>query len=359
MSCHICSNNVTPFGEPNFLLFFSSSSPRKSKEKLHTNVTNNVTSSSGLQVTGKDRALFFKRPVLQMSYVMPLPHIRYTRELSLSVDDIARNDSRKKRYEDSKPPKLYEDSFSRGHSSRMSRISLGTQTDFRESETQTLPCSLNNKKYSGELGAMSMLKYGKGLPVQTSQDLEYVDQLREQHDKEANLPPKGDPLRPILQRKIIENKYQIEMNLSQKSGVKTKNWKVHNMKNAVDEYTDQSAMQLEQRMDRIWKQKQKEKDERMRKIRKIHAKEIKNLEWKCNVKNERLYGRAPDRRRQEFRTTFDKIMQQDEVATPTAGSEVNADLDLTAQQLFGRPRTSGTTRRYLILNDFSKRNILF
>ena len=131
------------------------------------------------------------------------------------------------------------------------------------------------------------------------------------------------------------------------------------MKQAVDEWADFSAQQLENRLDRIWKQKQKEKDERMRKIRKIHAKEIKNLEWKCNVKNERLYGRAPDRRRQEFRTTFDKIMQQDEVATPTAGSEVNADLDLTAQQLFGRPRTSGTTRRYLILNDFSKRNILF
>ena len=91
----------------------------------------------------------------------------------------------------------------------MSRISLGTQTDFRESETQTIPCSLNSKKYSGELGAMSMLKYGKGLPVQNSEDLEFVDQLREQHDKEVNLPAKGDPLRPILQRKIIEDKYQI------------------------------------------------------------------------------------------------------------------------------------------------------
>ena len=72
-------------------------------------MTNNVTSSSGLQVTGKDRALFFRRPVLQMSYVMPLPHIRYTRELSLSVDDVARGDQRKKRY-DSERPKLYEDS---------------------------------------------------------------------------------------------------------------------------------------------------------------------------------------------------------------------------------------------------------
>lgn len=55
-----------------------------------------VTSSSGLQVTGKDRALFFRRPVLQMSYVMPLPTIRYTREMSLSVDDLARHDERRR-----------------------------------------------------------------------------------------------------------------------------------------------------------------------------------------------------------------------------------------------------------------------
>ena len=33
--------------------------------------------------------------VLQMSYVMPLPHIRYTRELSLSVDDLAKHDKRR------------------------------------------------------------------------------------------------------------------------------------------------------------------------------------------------------------------------------------------------------------------------
>ena len=49
----------------------------------------------------------------------------------------------------------------------------------------------------------------------------------------------------------------------------------------------------------------------MRKIKKIHEKEIKALEWKCSVKNERLYGRPPDRRRQEFRDSLNKIMQQE------------------------------------------------
>ena len=44
-----------------------------------------------------------------------------------------------------------------------------------------------------------------------------------------------------------------------------------------------------------------------------HEKEIKALEWKCSVKNERLYGRPPDRRRQEFRAALDNIMQQEAV----------------------------------------------
>ena len=43
----------------------------------------------------------------------------------------------------------------------------------------------------GELGALSMLKYGRGLPVQTDEDLVYVDKLRENYEKERNLPPKG------------------------------------------------------------------------------------------------------------------------------------------------------------------------
>ena len=163
----------------------------------------------------------------------------------------------------------------------------------------------------GELGALSVLKYGRGLPVQTSEDLEIVAKIREQHAKERTLPPRGDPRRPIFQRKIIESKQQLEMGLQEKASNRLRHTKVANMTAAVDEWSDYTAQALENRLDRIWKHKQKEKDERMRKIRKIHEKEIKALEWKCSVKNERLYGRPPDRRRQEFRAALDRIMQQE------------------------------------------------
>ena len=42
------------------------------------------------------------------------------------------------------------------------------------------------------------------------------------------------------------------------------------------------------RLDRLWRYKQKEKDLKMSRIRRIHDKEIKALERKCQIKNERL-----------------------------------------------------------------------
>ena len=48
------------------------------------------------------------------------------------------------------------------------------------------------------------------------------------------------------------------MGLKEKASKKHRQYKVANMKAAVDEWADFSAQQLENRLDRIWKQKQKE-----------------------------------------------------------------------------------------------------
>ena len=57
---------------------------------------------------------------------------------------------------------------------------------------------------------------------------------------------------------LIEIKHQIELGLKEKASKKHRQYKVANMKAAVDEWADFSAQQLENRLDRIWKQKQKE-----------------------------------------------------------------------------------------------------
>ena len=43
-----------------------------------------------MEVTGRDRVHFFRRPILPNT--MPLPYIRYAREISQSVDDIKKRD---------------------------------------------------------------------------------------------------------------------------------------------------------------------------------------------------------------------------------------------------------------------------
>ena len=62
----------------------------------------------------------------------------------------------------------------------------------------------------------------------------------------------------ILLLTLIETKHQIELGLKEKASKKHRQYKVANMKAAVDEWADFSAQQLENRLDRIWKQKQKE-----------------------------------------------------------------------------------------------------
>ena len=44
----------------------------------------------------------------------------------------------------------------------------------------------------------------------------------------------------------------------------------------------------ENRLDRLWRHKQKEKELKMSRIRRIHDKEIKALERKCQIKNDKL-----------------------------------------------------------------------
>ena len=65
-------------------------------------------------------------------------------------------------------------------------------------------------------------------------------------------------LQLILSLTLIETKHQIELGLKEKASKKHRQYKVANMKAAVDEWADFSAQQLENRLDRIWKQKQKE-----------------------------------------------------------------------------------------------------
>ena len=229
-----------------------------------------------MEVTGRDRVRFFKRPVLPN--VTPLPYIRYSKELTQSVDDIRKRDLLKAQTNRDVPIK--------------STVSF-TQTDFRDSEVQTDPCTLDYvydyKDVLPEVSALETLTYeNHGLPVSDANDLAVVESLKLQKARHDRLPTVGDPMRSLAQRRLIESQNQVEVALRSKSSGRRRLARNQQMRDAVTEFAETSAMLLQERLDRLWRHKQQEKEVRMNRIRKIHEKEIKALERKCQIKNNRL-----------------------------------------------------------------------
>ena len=88
-----------------------------------------------------------------------------------------------------------------------------TQTDYRESEVQTDPCTLDfvydYKDVLPEVSALESLHYDHGLPTRTHEDLEVVEGLRLIKAGKERLPTVGDPRRSIAQNRLIENQSNV------------------------------------------------------------------------------------------------------------------------------------------------------
>ena len=61
--------------------------------------------------------------------------------------------------------------------------SVEIQTDYRENNTQTDPCTLTElDDYTQEIGCLRGLEFDYGLPVQNSQDLNRINSYRKLHN---------------------------------------------------------------------------------------------------------------------------------------------------------------------------------
>ena len=104
----------------------------------------------------------------------------YILQISLSEDDV---DKRRQRYRQSGAEKSF-DEIDFGKKQNSARVSFGTQTDFREIEVQTEPCTISYDnddviRRKPEVTSLSILKHGRGLPVKTFDDLvRFVDQTK-------------------------------------------------------------------------------------------------------------------------------------------------------------------------------------
>ena len=63
------------------------------------------------------------------------------------------------------------------------KISFGTQTDYRETDIQTEPCTIDYAdddviRRNPEVTSLAMLRHGRGLPVKTNDDLVSFKRIR-------------------------------------------------------------------------------------------------------------------------------------------------------------------------------------
>ena len=91
-----------------------------------------------MEVTGRDRVRFFKRPVVPNT--APVPFVRYSRELTQSVDDVKRRDLMRMKLDESSSSSERRPS---NHQQLHSAVICSTQTDYRETEVQTDLCTLD------------------------------------------------------------------------------------------------------------------------------------------------------------------------------------------------------------------------
>eukprot|EP00899_Mesostigma_viride_P006654 jgi/Mesvir1/15990/Mv08295-RA.1 len=144
--------------------------------------------STDAQVTGKYQALFFKRPSLPPG-VHP----------SIGMLALAR---RAKADPEHKPVL----SASPRDSPKGPRT-VGTQTDYRESETQTAPYTpdviLKEGEPVPEVMLLQHLTFGQGLPAGQA-EMEMIDKIREKVSFEASLPPLDTEENILLWRKMMD-----------------------------------------------------------------------------------------------------------------------------------------------------------
>nr|CAD7453770.1 unnamed protein product [Timema tahoe] len=188
-----------------------------------------------IDVDGVDRHHFFRRPIIPLLHPI-LPNVRFTPEDKLK--------------EEERPTK--------GPETR------ATQTDYRESETQTIPWAPPHVG-SSEVLTLAMLSWGHGLPAGVH-EVEIIQRARVRRAWEGV--DTEDVLHAVERDEWAFREREIQ--------------EIHDMrlelaKGLLDSVQRGWSERLDHRLDRYWAYKQREKEERLKAIRHKYAREVRKL----------------------------------------------------------------------------------
>lgn len=220
--------------------------PPKHHEKVH--------------VSGTDRYKFFRRPIIPFLQQVP-PDVLLQ---SSKMDPLAAPEMEAER-----PP-------------TPATRTVEVQTDYRDSETQTDPYTPEYVVRPGsqpELLTLATLSYGHGLPAGLA-EVEMIERARAKRAWEATLPALNDTENLEKRKRMMDEQERREWSFREQEIEKLQEARLEVLKRILEQREEDHAELNTKRLDRLWSNKQQEKDKKFQRIQTEHIKTVRKLNEK-------------------------------------------------------------------------------
>lgn len=208
-------------------------------------------------VTGRYRYKYFERPLIPFVQQIP-PHILLEMGRSDPYNSLDTGEERPLT-----PPVR----------------TVGIQTDYRDSEAQTDPYTPEYFVRPGsvpELLTLANLTWGRGLPAGLA-EVEMIERAREKRAWEATLPSLQDMSQLEKRRKMMDEQERKEWAFREQEIGKLQEARLEVLKKLLKQREDSQREIDVKRLDDRWCKLQRAKDERVKRIKNEHIKEIRKL----------------------------------------------------------------------------------
>ncbi|XP_069569766.1 cilia- and flagella-associated protein 91 [Brachyistius frenatus] len=210
------------------------------------------------RVTGADYWKYFKRPLLPFAQQLP-PHVFF---------DLPKEDFVGKHVEE-----------------QPTHFTVGVQTDYRESETQTDPYSPEYVVQPGttpsELLQLAALTWGFGLPAGLA-EVEMIERARAKRAWKATLPPVDDLSQLDKRRRMMEEMEVKEWTFREGEIQKLQETRLAVLKDLLEQRDEAQKDITNERLIQIYSNHQKNKETKLVKIHNDYMRSLRKLEakWK-------------------------------------------------------------------------------
>eukprot|EP00118_Oscarella_pearsei_P014101 m.118722 g.118722 ORF g.118722 m.118722 type:complete len:761 (+) comp37662_c0_seq8:17-2299(+) len=156
---------------------------------------------------------------------------------------------------------------------------IGVQTIYRESETQTDPYSPEYVVQPGsqpELLTLATLSYGHGLPAGLA-EVEMIERARAKRAWEASLPPLNDSNQMEKRRKLMEEQETNEWTFRETEIEKIQELRLQVLNKMLKEREKEHDSLNTKRLEHLWTKKQQQKEVRVKQLRTEHIKMLRKL----------------------------------------------------------------------------------